>query len=68
MFEQFSVIKVFPKGEIEFKRNASPNFLSLCQSAILPVTIDEIPSPTDLRNLYTDGPELPIIPDFGGSE
>ncbi len=30
---------VFPLGEIEFKRHAGPNWKSLTQPAILPLTI-----------------------------
>lgn len=39
---------VFPRGEIEFKRYAGPNWKSLCQPAILPLTIDFHPSPQEL--------------------
>ncbi len=39
---------VFPQGEIEFKRHAPPNWKSLCQPAILPITIDHFPSLDDL--------------------
>lgn len=42
---------VFPQGEIEFKRHAGPNWKSLCQPAILPITIDmPIPSTIDLND------------------
>ena len=41
---------VFPKGEIEFKRHAGPNWKSLCQPAILPVTIDVYPKPKELQD------------------
>ena len=33
---------VFHSGEIEFKRRSGPNWKSLCQPAILPITIDYI--------------------------
>ena len=42
---------VFPQGEIEFKRHAGPNWKSLCQPAILPITIDmPIPSTKELND------------------
>jgi len=41
---------VFPQGEIEFKRHAGPNWKSLCQPAILPVTIDVHPTPKELED------------------
>jgi hypothetical protein len=41
---------VFPEGEIEFKRHAGPNWKSLCQPAILPVTIDVHPTPQELND------------------
>jgi hypothetical protein len=41
---------VFPPGEIEFKRDTGPNWKSLCQPAILPLTIDFHPSPQELNN------------------
>jgi len=41
---------VFPLGEDEFKRHAGPNWKSLCQPAILPMTIDFHPSPQDLED------------------
>ena len=34
---------VFPLGEIEFKKKAGPNWKSLCQPAVLPMTIDHFP-------------------------
>jgi len=40
---------VFPLGEIEFKRHAGPNWLSLSQPAILPLTIDYYPPPQELN-------------------
>mmetsp|Transcript_30594 Transcript_30594/g.57950 ORF Transcript_30594/g.57950 Transcript_30594/m.57950 type:complete len:680 (+) Transcript_30594:2073-4112(+) len=43
---------VFPLGEDEFKRYAGPNWKSLCQPAILPMTIDFHPSPQDLEDEY----------------
>jgi len=39
---------VFPLGEVEFKRHAGPNWKSLCQPAVLPLTIDYHPSQNDL--------------------
>ena len=46
---------VFPLGEDEFKRHAGPNWKSLCQPAILPLTIDFHPSPKELadQNLFS---------------
>lgn len=46
---------VFPQGEREFKRHAGPNWRSLSQPAILPVTIDVHPTPNELNdlNLYS---------------
>ena len=41
---------VFPLGEVEFKRRAGPNWKSLCQPAILPLTIDYFPSPQELED------------------
>ncbi len=41
---------VFPKGEIEFKRQSGPNWKSLCQPAILPLTIDVYPTPQELKD------------------
>jgi len=41
---------VFPLGEDEFKRYAGPNWKSLCQPAILPLTIDFHPSPQNLED------------------
>jgi len=41
---------VFPLGEAEFKRHAGPNWKSLCQPAILPITIDFHPSPQELQD------------------
>jgi hypothetical protein len=38
-------------GEIEFKRNAGPNWKSLCQPAILPLTIDYLPKPQELADM-----------------
>jgi len=44
---------VFPKGEIEYKRHAGPNWKSLCQPAILPVTIDVGISSKELNDPHT---------------
>jgi hypothetical protein len=41
---------VFPLGEEEFKRHAGPNWKSLCQPAILPITIDFHPSTKELQD------------------
>ena len=41
---------VFPLGEIEFKRHAGPNWKSLSQPAILPLTIDYYPPPQELNS------------------
>jgi hypothetical protein len=41
---------VFPLGEEEFKRHAGPNWKSLCQPAILPVTIDFHPTAQELQD------------------
>jgi len=48
---------VFPQGEAEFKRHAGPNWKSLCQPAILPITIDFHPSQQELndQNKYEFG-------------
>lgn len=42
---------VFPRGELEFKRHAGPMWKSLCQPAILPLTIDYFPSPQELEDV-----------------
>lgn len=48
---------VFPAGEIEFKRHSGPIWNSLTAPAILPLSVDYIPSPQELRefqfNPYT---------------
>lgn len=41
---------VFPLGEAEFKKHAGPNWKSLCQPAILPMTIDFHPEPSELED------------------
>jgi len=41
---------VFPLGEVEFKRQAGPNWKSLCQPAVLPLTIDYHPSQKELSD------------------
>ena len=41
---------VFPLGEEEFKRHSGPLWNSLCQPAVLPLTIDVFPSPKELNN------------------
>jgi hypothetical protein len=41
---------VFPIGELEFKRHTGPLWKSLCQPAILPLTIDYYPTPQELMN------------------
>ncbi len=41
---------VFPLGEAEFKKHAGPNWKSLCQPAILPMTIDFHPDPSELQD------------------
>lgn len=38
---------VFPLGEVEFKRHSGPSWKSLCQPAILPLTIDYLPALRD---------------------
>lgn len=43
---------VFPLGEIEFKRHAGPNWKSLSQPAILPLTIDYFPPPQELNTFF----------------
>ena len=48
---------VFPLGEVEFKRHSGPSWKSLCQPAILPLTVDYLPSVNDANEfdvyLYT---------------
>ena len=41
---------VFPLGEIEFKKKAGPNWKSLCQPAVLPMTIDHFPFLKELND------------------
>lgn len=41
---------VFPLGELEFKRHTGPLWKSLCQPAILPLTIDYFPTPQELQD------------------
>lgn len=40
---------VFPPGEVEFKHAPGPNWKSLCQPAILPLTTDACPTPEQIR-------------------
>lgn len=42
---------VFPLGELEFKRHTGPLWKSLCQPAILPLTIDYFPPPQELDDV-----------------
>jgi hypothetical protein len=59
---------VFPPGEIEFKRQSGPNWKSLCQPAVLPLTTDfhpeeyELNDPTKYEfnhyNIFTDAVDL----------
>ena len=46
---------VFPLGEVEFKRHSGPSWKSLCQPAILPLTVDYLPS-------VHDGNEFDVYP------
>ena len=41
---------VFPAGEIEFKRHSGPIWNSLTAPAILPLSVDYIPSPQELED------------------
>jgi hypothetical protein len=41
---------VFPVGEVEFKRHAGPIWNSLTSPAILPLSVDYLPSPHELRD------------------
>jgi hypothetical protein len=41
---------VFPLGELEFKRHTGPLWKSLCEPAILPLTIDYFPTPQELED------------------
>ena len=40
---------VFPLGEVEFKRHSGPSWKSLCQPAILPLTVDYLPPLRDAQ-------------------
>ena len=44
---------VFPAGEIEFKRHSGPIWNSLTAPAILPLSVDYIPSPQELEDAGT---------------
>lgn len=46
---------VFSLGELEFKRHAGPLWKSLCQPAVLPLTIDYFPSPQELEDANAYG-------------
>lgn len=41
---------VFPVGEVEFKRHAGPSWNSLTSPAILPLSVDYVPSLQELRD------------------
>ena len=41
---------VFAEGEVEFKRHAGPIWNSLTSPAILPLSVDYLPSPQELRD------------------
>lgn len=41
---------VFAEGEVEFKRHAGPIWNSLTSPAILPLSVDYMPSPQELRD------------------
>ena len=43
---------VFPKGEIEFKRHAGPNWKSLTSPAILPNSVDFFPSRQEIDQFF----------------
>lgn len=47
---------VFPRGEMEFKRHAGPNWKSLTAPAILPLGVDYFPSLDDLALNYSFSP------------
>ena len=51
---------VFPLGEIEFKRHAGPNWKSLSQPAILPLTIDYYPPPQELNSFLIRTWDIPL--------
>lgn len=51
---------VFPLGEIEFKRHAGPNWKSLSQPAILPLTIDYYPPPQELITFLIRTWDIPL--------
>lgn len=55
---------VFPPGEVEFKLTPGPNWKSLCQPAILPLTTDYLPSPEQLRKDYTEALYALTLPDM----
>jgi hypothetical protein len=55
---------VFPPGEIEFKHSPGPNWKSLCQPAILPLTTDYLPSSDMLTRDYTEGIYTITLPDM----
>jgi hypothetical protein len=40
-------------GEVEFKRHSGPLWKSLCQPAILPLTIDYYPTQQELNSTFT---------------
>lgn len=44
---------VFPRGEVEFKRHAGPNWKSLAAPAILPLVVDYIPTQEDIDHNFT---------------
>ena len=43
---------VFPKGDIEFKRHAGPNWKSLTSPAILPNSVDYFPSRQEIDQFF----------------
>jgi hypothetical protein len=51
---------VFPLGEIEFKRHAGPNWKSLSQPAVLPLTIDYYPPPQELITFLIRTWDIPV--------
>ncbi|EWM23480.1 dep domain containing protein [Nannochloropsis gaditana] len=54
---------VFPPGEVEFKHSPGPNWKSLCQPAILPLTTDYLPTPEQLRKDYTESFYTLMLPE-----
>lgn len=56
---------MFPLGEIEFKRHAGPNWLSLSQPAVLPLTIDYYPPPQELNTFLIGNWDIEV--DIEGS-